>query len=178
MQYVSPALSQQKSTWLYNFGGFCLFLFAFLFLFCTCLVEPVDARPAADRGLTTRPGIWLAWLLPNLYFSGMHVVCWSLNDLPLLWCTPLIKFNATPWTREALFPHKFLLCECCPYWGRLVCVLAAGVGSQTQNWFVSKVSSLPAITLWQVQEMVNLVPCRTDAGSNLGMYDRNVECSM
>lgn len=173
MQYVSTAVSQQKSPWLCNFGWFCLFLFALLFLFCTCLVEPVDARPAADRGLTTRPGIWLAWLLPNLYFSSMHVICWSWNYLLLLWCTPLAKFNAIPWMMEASFPHKYSPCECCPYWG-----LAAGSGSQTQNWFVSKISSLPEITLWQVQEIVNLVPLCIDTTSNLGMYNINVNSFM
>lgn len=138
MQFVCPALSQQKNPWLCNFGGFCLFLFAFLFLFCTCLVEPVDARPAADRGLTTRPGTWLAWLLPNLYFSSMHVVCWSWNDLPLLWCTPLTKFNAVPWMMEASFPHKCFLCECCPYWRHLGCVLAAGVGPKPRTGLYQK----------------------------------------
>lgn len=60
-------------------GDFVYLLFAFLFLFCTHPVEPVDARPAADRGLTTRPGIELAWLLPNL-FPSMCVVCLSSND--------------------------------------------------------------------------------------------------
>lgn len=133
MQYVSTAVSQQKSLWLCNFGGFCLFLFALLFLFCTCLVEPVDARPAADRGLTTRPGIWLAWLLLNLYFSGMHVVCRNWNYLPLLWCTPLTKSNAIPWVMEASFPSNYSLCECYPYWERLECMLAVGVGPRPRT---------------------------------------------
>jgi len=56
---------------------FAYFLFTFLFLFCTCPVEPVDARPAADRGLTTRPGTELAWLLPNLCFPSMVCLCWN-----------------------------------------------------------------------------------------------------
>lgn len=171
-------MSQQKSLWLCNFGGFCLFLFALLFLFCTCLVEPVDARPAADRGLTTRPGIWLAWLLPNLYFSSMRVVCWNWNYLPLLRCTSLTKLNAIPWMMEGIVPSQIF-----PVW--VLSILKAfgmgacsGSGSQTQNWFVSKVSSLPEIALWQVQEMVNLLPLHRDTISNLGMYNRNVKSFM
>lgn len=112
---------------------FAYFLFTFLFLFCTSPVEPVDARPAADRGLTTRPGIEFAWLLPNLCFPSMVCLCW--ND-HLFFGTTLhlnvMLYHEPAAGTSVCTQNPAGLCECCLY-PRCSVHVRAGVGPRTDT---------------------------------------------
>lgn len=97
-----------------------------------------------------------------------------------LWCNPLLKCNAMPWTSE-VFPRK-------PPSTSVNAVCVKGVSdeylqrkgnTETQNWYSYQVvipSSNNAVA--GAQGTTDIVPCSAESSFSLGMYDRNIESSV